>query len=249
LLHAGNRPALRRMIAVVSLTAATLCLAMSPALAVSGSLDIRRAIVMDGDRQYVRTDFRILDSAPSAHLELSHQFPAGTGNEGGYISVELDQEGGDNASRLLVVNTFGLYKDVTGTNCTAGDFDASCRRGGFDWVKGREYRVVVDRGDHNDDGWLWAVKIIDMETNDVTQLISVRGPFPRLAPTGSYARATLNPNDCSAVNRFAANVQKPEVREGTTVAWGAVTRLNECEGGGSTTAAVDNGTLKLRIFQ
>ena len=174
---------------------------------------------------------------------------SGPEDPAGSINVRLSQEGADNASRLLHVDSYGFFNNVAGPNCVPGEFHSTCRRGGFDWVRLREYRVVLDRGGQNDEGWLWSMRIVDMETDNVTQLISLRAPYARLAANRSFAMSQLQPNNCSAINSFGANVQKPEVHEGTSVSWGSVDKLNEgCEDP-TLTAAVDNGTLKLRIAQ
>jgi hypothetical protein len=237
------------LIAVVSLMAAMSTMALSPALAAPGFFQVSRIIELTGDRDFVRTDFRVVDSAPSGTFELSFQFPFRSEEDpGGSINVRLTQEGADNGSRLLTVDSYGLFNHVNGPNCVPGDFYSSCRRGGYDWVKLREYRVVLDRGDHNDDGWLWTMKLVDMETGDTTKLISLRTSYARLAPSRSHAMIQVLPNDCTSINRFGANVQKPEVHDGTTVSWGDVDKLNDCEGA-TLTAAVEGGTLKLRIDQ
>ena len=229
---------------------AALTLAATPALAAGGGyLEVGRHFALTGDRDHLRVTTTVTNPAPGGSLVVS--FALGTDGGGENIRAELVQEGSDNGSRLVKASVNGSFMSAEGKNCEqTSDFDAECRRGGYDWVKDRAYKIVIDRGNLDDTGRLWTLKIVDTVTGDAQILLSIRSLQNRLAPDASLARLQLSPNDCAAINTFTAVVQKPLSTDGTTVKWGDAHRGRDGDTAcvnAPLTAAVQDGVTTLKI--
>ena len=210
------------------------------------SLHVSRGFTLGGDRDKARVDVKVTDPSPGASLSASF----GLGGSGfDSIAVQLVQEGGDNSSRLVKLWYVGEFSEGQAKNCT-GNYFVECRRGGYDWVKGREYRVTIDRGGRNDVGRLWTVNIKDLVTGDVTQLLSIRSPYDKLATTFNGASLAVEPSQCSAVNTTVGVVDKPVVPAGSTVSWqDKVQRVSEGCPDATLRAPVDSSVLTLKIAE
>ena len=237
------------MVAFVAALGAIFALAVPGATAQEGeykSLNVSRGFTLGGDRDKARVDMKVTDASPGASLSVSFGVGASQFDN---ISVQLVQEGGDNSSRLVKLWYVGEFSEGQAKNCT-GNYFVECRRGGYDWVKGREYRVVIDRGGRTDAGRLWTVNIKDLATGAVTPLLSVRSPYDKLSTPFNGASLALEPNQCSAVNTSVGVVDKPVVPAGSTVAWqDKIQRVKEGCTDATLSAPLDSGVLRLKIAE
>lgn len=245
----AKRSSVRSITAILASACAALTLAATPALAASGYLEVGRHFELSGDRDYLRVVGKVTNPAPGGSYVVAFGLGSDIGNEN--LEVALIQAGSDNGSRLVKASINGSFQNVQGQNCEqTSDFDAECRRGGYNWVKDRDYRIVIDRGGVDDTGRLWTVKIVDTVTDDTQILMSIRSLQDRLAPEASMARLELTPSDCSNINTLAAVVQKPVAKDGTTVKWGAIHRGRDGDTAcvnAPLTAPVADGAAKLKI--
>ena len=242
---------LRRSIAVASISVSLFALGIGPAAAVDDLVSIRKNFELIGDRDRLHADLKVLDSARRSGLEVFFGLGASEASDDlsatGSVTVRLGQVTGDKESRYVETFAYGYYTDAPeGHTCQVdGSYYVGCWRDGFDWEKGHSYRIVIDRGNHTNDGWLWTVSIIDQDTNKESVLLSVRMAFAQLSTQRQFVKLELHPNDCEHVDSYAANVQKPAGPD-TTVTWGDRLTTNECTGV-TTSTTIDSGVLKLRI--
>ena len=243
--HALTRPsALRRMATVAFTFFAVLALAIPPAHAEVGLIRAARAIELSGDRTYVRTNLTVTNSAPRS--ELGVYFGLGEGGE--TVGVRLEQNGSDTNTRALVAYAYGEFNAVAGENCGAVGF-AECKRSGFDWVEDRAYRIELDRGSRNENGWLWTLRIINTANDNVTPLVKVRTQTSQLNATANLAYLGLEARDCSNINSVTGVVTKPRRADGTAFAWGETASYKEGCSGSTAAAPVVDGQLRPRITQ
>ena len=242
----ATRPSARRRLLTVSLTVlAVLALAVPPSLAATANLHAGRAMALSGDRTYLRTNMTVTDPAPTAHLQVSMRF----GNTMDEAGVVLGQQGSTLASRRLVAYAGGeQIVNPTGEGCE-GDFYTFCPREGFDWVTGRAYRFVIERGGQNDNGWLWTMSITDLETSVRTPLMTLRSPYGQLSATGGEGMLDLYPANCDSINSAAGIITQPRRRDGSAFAWGPSTGYKEGCSAATAAAPIVNGNLQPRITQ
>ena len=245
--HAASRSsALRRALAIATIVMAVLAVAVPPASAL-GLIRAARGIELSGTRTFVKTNLRVTNTAPT--LDFGVFFGIGGSDTQNAVGVRMIQNGSDRASRELVAYAYGEFHNVQGQNC-AGDGFVDCERKGFDWLVDRAYQVVLDRGGHNDNGWLWTLKIIDQNTDEVTPLLTLRTPESALSLLANRAFLDLSPANCSNIDTAAGIVTKPRRQDGTGFAWGANESYEEaCGETANTVAPVVDGDLRPRISQ
>ena len=225
---------------------AVLALAVPPAHAAGGAVRAARGIELSGERTFVRTDLRVTNTAKS--IDLGVYFGLGDGESMHTVGVRLIQKDSDQRSRMLKAYAFGEFKNLRGLNCEIGGF-TECDRNGFNWVVGRDYRVILDRGNHTDNGWLWSLKIVDRSNGNATELLSFRAPDRELNRTANLAFLDLAPANCSNINTAAGVVTKPRRQDGTAYGWGAKESFKEGCDNATVTAPVVDGKLRLKIAQ
>lgn len=243
--HAAIRQStVRRVVALAVTVLAVFALAIPPAHA-NGYLRAARAIELSGDRTHVRTNLKVTNPAP--YSELGVYFGLGAGGE--TVGVRMVQGGSDRASRSVNAYAYGNFFKVIGENCAGETAFMTCYRDGFNWQEDQAYRVVVDRGGHNENGWLWTVKIVNLSNDNVTPLLSVRTPTGQLHQTANLAFMNIDVPNCENLNTLAGNVTKPRRQDGSPFAWGAKDPMHEGCSTATTAAPVEDGVLYLRIAE
>ena len=225
----------------------SLPLAPAAALAEDSFVSAGRRVRLDGDRDFMRVGVKVTNPAPSG-ASLGVTFSLGSVDQHNAIGVALTQNGADRESRTVESFAFGGFTHVEGRQCE-GQSSSVCNRTSFDWRTDRFYRVVLDRGGRNEDGWLWTLKLVNSGTDVSRILLTARSEYGRLARTGTVVYEAIAPSDCNDINEFESVARKPVVREGTTVAWGNESNLEVGCTNVITAAPVDNGVLRMRIAQ
>ena len=234
-----------RLLTVVIGMLAVLALAVPPAFAESGHLRAGRSMALSGDRTYLRTNMAFNNVAPGGEMGIT----LGFGNSYDVVGMRLIQDGSTMTSRRVFSYTYGEhFVNVSGLGCTSGSF-TECDRKGFDWLAGRSYQVVVERGGKSSDGWLWSMSITDLETKKRVPLLTLRSPYGQLSATAGAATLDLSPNNCENINAAAGVITKPRRKDSSTFGWGAKTGWQEGCSGSTVAAPVVNGNLKPRITQ
>lgn len=251
----SNVGMIRRSVAIAAAAVALLALAAQPAFAAEGYISMERPFELTGDRNHLRMDGRIVDSAPGSGINFGFNFGA---HEGGSAqSVALFQNGTTLASRKMAFTGYGLYKGVSGPGCTYTPMTSTfgileCDNEGYDWRTDRMYRMTVVRGAKNTNGWLWTVNLVDTKPNPVvvTKVVSFRSSFGLLSAQHSGAGVFSNQPNCNAIDRVEALFRKP-VGAGSVVTWKAAKPpyKSGCTAAKATATLLDNGVAKFVIGQ
>lgn len=245
--HAAMKSsALRRALAIATIVTALFAVAVPPASAL-GLIRAARDIELSGDRTFVKTNLRVTNTAPS--LDLGVYFGIGGSDVQNAVGVRMIQNGSDRESRQLLAYAYGEFRNVQGQACVGQGF-VDCERKGFNWIEDRAYQVVLDRGNHTENGWLWTLKITDQKTNEVTPLLTLRSSDSALSLTANRAFLDLSPNNCANINTAAGIVTKPRRQDGSTFGWGANASYEEaCASEANTVAPITDTEFRPRISQ
>ena len=210
--------------------------------------EVGRRFSMTGPRETLKMDGRINNSAPDSALTFSVGF---ADDEGTPLYVNLIQNGSDADSRGVRVAAYGTFRAVDGSGCSFTKFgedsgELICNRRSYDWKVDTIYRLVFDRGNHTDKGWLWTVKLVNRANDEAITVVSFRHPSSRLASDSGGVHINNAAESCGTIKTVSATAWKPVVVDGT-VEWQGVSRYQNDECNADLGAPLKDGKALLSI--